>query len=546
MLDTFFEKFELFAEAPNAVPKLRELILQLAVQGKLVEQNKDDPPATELLEHIQSEKAQRLKERVIRKQNTSALGEDEEPFSIPQSWVWTRLGEIGEWGSGSTPAREDHSLYGGGITWLKSGELNDTKALAGSSETVTHLALKTGSFRLNQRGDVLIAMYGATIGKLAILSEPAVTNQAVCGCTPFPGVLNLYLFNYLLSQRARFQLAGEGGAQPNISKVKIVEFPFPLPPLAEQKRIVAKVDELMALCDQLESQQRERATKNAQLAHAAIARFSSAPIPTNLDLLFHNSFTVSPADLRKVILNLAVQGKLVAQDVSDKPVENLLMECAEQRLQTIGDKEIPFEIPKPWQWCRLGCMAEFINGDRGKNYPHKSEYVPSGLPFINTGHIQPDGTLSLERMHYLTREKFDSLRSGKIKRGDLVYCLRGATLGKTAIVDYFTEGAIASSLVIIRLNEKLNERYVYYYLISPLGRELIKRFDNGSAQPNLSANSVKRYVMPVPPLAEQRRIVSKVDQLMTLVNELEAQLKESSSTAENLMEAIVAHLIAQE
>ena len=126
MLDIFFDKFELFANAPNAVPKMRELILQLAVQGKLVEQNKDDPPATDLLEQIQSEKARRLNERAIRKQDTSTLGGDEEPFSIPPSWVWTRLGEIGEWGAGSTPAREDHSLYGGGITWLKSGELNDT------------------------------------------------------------------------------------------------------------------------------------------------------------------------------------------------------------------------------------------------------------------------------------------------------------------------------------------------------------------------------------------------------------------------------------
>ncbi|MSO22383.1 MAG: hypothetical protein EXQ58_03820 [Acidobacteria bacterium] len=137
---------------------------------------------------------------------------------------------MGDWGSGSTPARGNHDLYGGGITWLKSGELNDNQALAGSEETVTELALKTGSFRRNQPGDVLLAMYGATIGKVAILAEPAVTNQAVFGCTPFDGISNRYLFSFLLSQRARFHSASEGGAQPNISKVKIVGFPFPLPP----------------------------------------------------------------------------------------------------------------------------------------------------------------------------------------------------------------------------------------------------------------------------------------------------------------------------
>ena len=395
---------------------------------------------------------------------------------------------------------------------------------------------------MNRPGDILIAMYGATIGKVAILAKPAVTNQAVCGCTPFEGVSKRYLFNYLLAQRARFHSASEGGAQPNISKVKIVGFPFPLPPLAEQKRIVAKVDELMALCDRLETQQQERDTRHAALAHASLARFADAPTPANLNLLFHPSYAIAPTDLRKAILALAVQGKLVPQDTNDAPVVDLSASPYAQHFQPIANKEIPFELPSSWQWCRLGSVAELINGDRGKNYPNKAEYVPSGLPFINTGHIEPDGTLALEYMHYLTRAKFESLRNGKIQKGDLVYCLRGATLGKTAIVDQLKEGAIASSLVIIRLGKTLIPRYAYYYLISPLGRELIRRFDNGSAQPNLSANSVKRYVTPIPPIAEQHRIVAKVDQLMALVGQLETQLAASRMAAINLMAAVVAEL----
>ena len=165
----------------------------------------------------------------------------------------TRLGSIGDWGSGSTPPRGNLDLYGEGITWLKSGELNDNRHLAGSEETVSELAIATGSFRLNRPGDVLIAMYGATIGKVAILAEEAVTNQAVCGCTPFVDIFNQFLFLFLLSQRAQFHLASEGGAQPNISKAKILWTPFPLPPVAEQRRIVAKVDELMVLCGRLEA-----------------------------------------------------------------------------------------------------------------------------------------------------------------------------------------------------------------------------------------------------------------------------------------------------
>ena len=236
------------------IKQLRQTILNLAVRGKLVEQDPGDEPAAELLKRIAAEKARLVKAGKARKLEVDPVTNEEISFPVPSNWVWTRLGSIGDWGSGSTPSRGNSDLYGGGITWLKSGELNDNRALEGSKETVSKLAVEKGSFRINKTGDVLIAMYGATIGKVAILAESAVTNQAICGCTPFPGVFNQYLYFYLLSQRAQFHSASEGGAQPNISKIKIIWTTFPLPPLAEQHRIVAKVDELMAICDQLEAQ----------------------------------------------------------------------------------------------------------------------------------------------------------------------------------------------------------------------------------------------------------------------------------------------------
>jgi type I restriction enzyme S subunit len=277
-----------FADAPTpanlpflfhpsyAIPPadLRKSILTLAVQGKLVPQDPNDEPAEELLKRIAAEQECLVKARQIRRLETAPLNEDEEPFEIPSNWAWTRLGQIGDWGSGSTPPRGNHELYGGGIAWLKSGELNDNRMLASSEETVTELAVKTCSFRLNKPGDVLLAMYGATIGKAAILVEPAVTNQAVCGCTPFPGVLNTYLFDYLLSQRDAFHAASEGGAQPNISKVKIVGYLFPLPPLAEQRRIVSKVDQLMALVDALETQLAASRATATNLLSALVAELT--------------------------------------------------------------------------------------------------------------------------------------------------------------------------------------------------------------------------------------------------------------------------------
>ncbi len=171
--------------------------------------------------------------------------DDEIPFEIPDSWEWVRLGNIGEWGSGATPSRTKSEYYNGTIPWLKTGDLNDGY-ITYIPETITNLALTETSVRLNPIGSVLIAMYGATIGKLGILQIPATTNQACCACVPFIGVYNKFLFYFLMSQKTAFIKLGEGGAQPNISKEKIVATLMPLPPNSEQYRIVEKIDDILS------------------------------------------------------------------------------------------------------------------------------------------------------------------------------------------------------------------------------------------------------------------------------------------------------------
>jgi len=210
-----------------------------------------------------------------------------------------------------------------------------------------------------------------------------------------------------------------------------------------------------------------------------------------------------------------------------------------QEPEQVDDSELP-ELPVGWCWTQLGEVSRFINGDRGRNYPNTSEYVPSGLPFINTGHIEPDGSLSLKRMNHITREKFDSLGRGKIQVGDLVYCLRGATLGKTAFVEPFLEGAIASSLVIIRPDQQSLQDYIYYFLISPFGRDEIDKYDNGSAQPNLSANSVTKYLLPVPPVSEMKSICELLRASALRVRETMAGIAESESDLTQLDQSILA------
>jgi len=193
-----------------------------------------------------------------------------------------------------------------------------------------------------------------------------------------------------------------------------------------------------------------------------------------------------------------------------------------------------------WKEMSLGDVCEFENGDRGKNYPNRHEYVESGIPWINTGHILPNGTLSLSEMNYITQEKFESLRSGKIQPGDLVYCLRGATLGKTAIVDPFTKGAVASSLVIIRAGNLLDNHFLYYFLTSPYGQGLIKLYSNGAAQPNLGAQSVEKYTISLPPLAEQRAIVGRLEALSAETGRLGEIYQQKVESLEELKKSVLA------
>ena len=244
------------------IQKTKSKILDLAIRGKLVLQDSNDEPASVLLERIRQEKEELIKSGKLKRDKRESVifrGEDnsyyetigsktvnikdELPYNIPSTWTWVRLGTIGNWGAGATPNRAHSEYYGGGIPWLKTGDLNDDY-ITEIPETITELALKETSVKLNPVGSILIAMYGATIGKLGILTKPATTNQACCACCPVEGVYNKYLFYFLMSHKSKFINCGIGGAQPNISKEKIVATLMPLPPINEQKAIVARIEKL--------------------------------------------------------------------------------------------------------------------------------------------------------------------------------------------------------------------------------------------------------------------------------------------------------------
>lgn len=230
---------------------MKKSLLQYAIEGKLVPQRKEEGTAKDLLAAIRAEKAQLIKEKKIKKSKPlPEITDEEKPFDIPDSWEWVRLGELGEWCSGATPSRQHPEYFGGNIPWLKTGDLNDGY-IKKVPESITNEGFQHSSTKINPIGSVLIAMYGATIGRLGILQIPATTNQACCACELFYGTYNKYLFYFLLANRKNFIKQGAGGAQPNISKAKIIDTTMPLPPMEEQHRIVAKLEELLPLCQQL-------------------------------------------------------------------------------------------------------------------------------------------------------------------------------------------------------------------------------------------------------------------------------------------------------
>ena len=247
-------------ELEQYIQQIKSKILDLAIRGKLVPQNPNDEPASVLLERIRAEKEELIKQGKIKRDKKETIifrGDDnsyyekigndiicideELPFDIPHNWSWCRLGNIGDWVAGSTPSRSYPEYYNGTIPWLKTGDLNDGY-ITNIPESISEEALKNTSVRLNPSGSVLIAMYGATIGKLGILTFPATTNQACCACSPLDGINNHYLFYYLLSQKDNFVYRSVGGAQPNISKEKIVTTLMPVPPYEEQRQILDKID----------------------------------------------------------------------------------------------------------------------------------------------------------------------------------------------------------------------------------------------------------------------------------------------------------------
>ena len=490
--------------------QLKASILQYAIQGKLVEQIPEEGTGEELYQQMQTDKQTLIREKKIKKEKPLPdIIDDEIPFDVPESWKWVKVGNVGSWSSGATPSRTNLAYYGGSIPWLKTGDLNDG-FIQEVPEYITDLALEKTSLRLNPIGSVLMAMYGATIGKLGILEIPVTTNQACCACIPYAGMNNKYLFYYLMSMRQSYIGMAEGGAQPNISKEKIVNSLIPLPPAEEQRRIVAKIEELLPYVDRYAA------------AYEKLEQFNAK----------------FPEDMKKSILQYAIQGKLVEQRPEEGTGEELYRQIQTEKQQliktgklkktralpTITGEEVPYDFPASWKVCYIDDIA-FVTKLAGFEYTKyiSDNLVPTGIPLFKGKNVQ-NGKLVLSFESYIPESVSDELPRSQITKKCLLTPYVG-TIGNIAVFDGSFKAHLGSNVGKIELLNSdtqtfILEEYVLWYLKSAYGYAELTKYKKATAQESISIDAIRNVVIAIPPLEEQCRIVAKLEEILPLCERL--------------------------
>jgi type I restriction enzyme S subunit len=487
-LETFFNKFDQFADAPDAVAKMRELVLELSATGRLIPEALQRPVA----------------------EDTKLMG------------------TIAELVMGQAPAGDECNTEGRGTVFVKVGEFGP---LYPREEVWT-----TNPLKFAKKGDVLVCVVGATVGKLNLAIDCAI-GRSVAAIRPSTALDTKFLYYSLIPYTLRLRRNSRGSAQGVIGKAELNAVSLWVPSRAEQKRIVAKMDELMALCDRLEAQQQERETRHAALARASLARFADAPTPPNLPFLFHPSYAIPPADLRKSILTLAVQGKLVPQDPNDEPALSLLEQIAAHKaalakngklrgsttVKPMADDEAEFDLPLNWCWVRFGEIMVNRDGERIPVSKEERETKAKTYDYYGASGVidKIDGYL-FDKPLLLIGEDGANLIS---RSTPIAYIARGQywVNNHAHVLDGISEDFL--QFIGLHINAINLEKYV-----------------TGSAQPKMNQAKMNSIPIALPPLSEQRRIVAKVDQLMALVDALETQLAASRVKGQKLLEAVVGEL----
>jgi type I restriction enzyme, S subunit len=546
--------FDPLSNAPDAIPRLRRFVLDLAVRGKLVEQDAKDEPISKLINSIETQNSRRGIAGGATKVDIEPIANDDVPFEIPSAWMWARLGAIcSKTGSGSTP-RGGKSVYQrNGVPFLRSQNVHDDGVRL---DDVAYIAPQTHekmSGTAVKPGDLLLNITGGSIGRCCLVPNdlgPANVSQHVAIVRAAVDGIQRYLHQLILSPYFQSLILSEqtGAGRGGLPKNRMDRIPVALPPLAEQHRIVAKVDELMALCDRLETVQLERDSRRDRLTAAFHHHLNNGADADTLRK--HAQFfighlprlTARPdqiKQLRETILNLAVRGKLVPQDPKAEPAFKLLnrIQAEKARLVKAGEiraqvaqaaiqpDETPFALPKGWVWTRLGEVIHLVSGQ----HLQPSEYSDregSGPPYI-TGPADFG-------VNGLAITRYALVRKAVAQKGQILLTVKGAGVGKTAICD-LAEVAISRQLMAMTA---IGWSQQFLLLVTHRLAETLKESAR-SLIPGISREDVDRFIFSLPPLTEQHRIVAKVDELMALCDKLEAQLTSAQTDTSRLLEAVL-------
>ncbi|HBC3511455.1 restriction endonuclease subunit S [Vibrio parahaemolyticus] len=554
------KKLELYG-----VKKLRELILELAVRGKLVPQDPNDEPASVLLERIAAEKAQLVKEKKIKKQKAlPEVTEQEAPFNVPKDWEWTRLGNLSsDIHYGYTASAKPNSE---GVRLLRITDIQNDKVNWGTVPACDITEEKAKSYLL-ENDDILIARTGGTIGKSYLVENidlQAVFASYLIRVKRVQAVYAPFTKVFLGSQLYWKQLIenSAGTGQPNVNATALKQLLFIVPPFNQQKRIVAKVDELMALCDQLEQQTEASIEAHQVLVTTLLDTLTNsadadelmqnwARINEHFDTLFTTEESID--QLKQTILQLAVMGKLVSQDPSDEPAAELLKRIAEDKAQLVKDKKIkkqkalppiaedekPFELPNGWEWCSLSSLGHFFGGKT----PSKSNSSFWG------GDVLWVTPKDMKRTHIDDSE--DKITQAGVDSGlALVEVNSLMCVTRSGILRRHFPVALAKKQCTVNQDLKVLSFYdksvADYVLLMMQGFEqhiLDKLTKTGTTVESLKFDEFSVYPFMLPPLKEQRRIVSKVEDLMIMCEELKARLKYSQITQQQLIDAIAGQAV---
>jgi type I restriction enzyme S subunit len=563
--DRLLEHYNRIADAPDAIARLRRFILDLAVRGKLVPQDPANEPASELLKRIVVEKARLVKAGVIRMQGVEPVTPNGVPFELPTNWAWTRIGEIcSKTGSGSTPRGGQSAYHPDGVPFLRSQNIYDDGLRLDDVAYIDQATHNRMDGTVVKPDDLLLNITGGSIGRCCLVpssfSEANISQHVAIVRVAVRG-MQAFLHRLILSPYFQSFIFGEqtGAGRGGLPKNRMDRIPVALPPLAEQHRIVAKLDELMALCDRLEAARAGREAARDRLAAASLARLN-APDPHTfqddarfaLDSL--PSVTTRPdqiRQLRQTILNLAVRGKLVPQDPKDGTGRELILSLKKARAtweatsrirkETVGgsailDKEKYLELPRSWAWARLTELGQTQTGTSPSSA--NSDLFGNFIPFIKPADL--DGNEINYNGPGLSEEGMGHSRQTSVN-SVLMVCI-GATLGKVNK----TTRPVCFNQQINSLTPFLDglSEYLALALKSSSFQALAWSKAGTGTLPIISKGKWEILPVPLPPLAEQRRIVAKADELMALCDRLEASLADASATRHCLLDTLLVETLA--